>query len=70
MRGTLAQVRFLSFLCFFACSSVRALFDCCGKLYSGQDNPSTLCIVGDVPNIFVGNLGNHDGPCAGITMGC
>lgn len=36
----------------------------------GQDNPSTLCIVGDVPNIFDGDLDNHDGPYAGITMGC
>ncbi|KAN0132755.1 alpha/beta-hydrolase [Lactarius tabidus] len=37
---------------------------------SGQDNPSTLCVVGDVPNIFDGDLDNHDGPYAGITMGC
>ncbi|KAF8259379.1 lipase, partial [Lactarius quietus] len=36
----------------------------------GQDNPSTLCIVGDVPNIFDGNLDDHDGPYDGITMGC
>jgi len=36
----------------------------------GQDNPSNLCIVGDVPNIFESNIGNHDGPYAGITMGC
>jgi len=35
----------------------------------GQDNPSTLCIVGDVPNIFEGNEGDHDGPYNGITMG-
>jgi hypothetical protein len=39
-------------------------------LIAGQDNPSTLCIVGDVPNIFDGDLDNHDGPYAGITMGC
>jgi hypothetical protein len=37
--------------------------------YSGQDNPSRLCIVGDVGNIFEGNLTHHDGPYAGITMG-
>lgn len=36
----------------------------------GQDNPSNLCIVGDVENIFEGHLGDHDGPYAGITMGC
>ncbi|KZS95526.1 lipase [Sistotremastrum niveocremeum HHB9708] len=28
----------------------------------GQDNPSTSCIVGDVPNIFDGTEANHDGP--------
>ena len=38
--------------------------------YSGQDNPSDLCIVGDVDNIFEGRLADHDGPYAGITMGC
>jgi hypothetical protein len=36
----------------------------------GQDNPSTECIVGDVPNIFDGDLSDHDGPYNGITMGC
>ena len=36
----------------------------------GQDNPSDSCIVGDVKNIFEGDLDNHDGPYAGITMGC
>jgi len=36
----------------------------------GEDNPSTLCIVGDVPNIFEGDESNHDGPYNGITMGC
>ncbi|KAF7978371.1 hypothetical protein HWV62_743 [Athelia sp. TMB] len=36
----------------------------------GQDNPSTLCIVGDVPNIFEGNVSDHDGPYNGVTMGC
>lgn len=37
----------------------------------GQDNPSDLCIVGDVENIFEGHLErDHDGPYAGITMGC
>lgn len=36
----------------------------------GQDNPSTLCVVGDVPNDFQGNLTNHDGPYDGVTMGC
>jgi predicted lipase len=28
----------------------------------GQDNPSKLCIVGDVPTVFEGKLSDHDGP--------
>ncbi|TFK42078.1 lipase class 3 family protein [Crucibulum laeve] len=36
----------------------------------GQDNPSTQCAVGDVPNIFEGSSGDHDGPYDGVTMGC
>ncbi|KAF8493055.1 lipase [Russula emetica] len=36
----------------------------------GQDNPSDSCIVGDVSSILKGNLNDHDGPYAGITMGC
>ncbi|KAH7918457.1 alpha/beta-hydrolase [Leucogyrophana mollusca] len=36
----------------------------------GQDNPSTQCIVGDVPNIFDGDLSDHDGPYNGVEMGC
>ncbi|KLO07740.1 lipase class 3 family protein [Schizopora paradoxa] len=36
----------------------------------GQDNPSTLCIVGAVSNDFEGDLDNHDGPYDGVTMGC
>lgn len=39
-------------------------------LILGQDNPSTGCIVGDVPNIFEGDLSDHDGPYNGVTMGC
>jgi hypothetical protein len=36
----------------------------------GQDNPSELCIVGDVPSVFLGNLSDHDGPYDdGIVMG-
>ncbi|KAF8634616.1 hypothetical protein AX15_000821 [Amanita polypyramis BW_CC] len=35
----------------------------------GQDNPSTMCSVGDVPNIFAGNVSNHHGPYNGINMG-
>ena len=41
-----------------------------GGCFSGQDNPSNLCIVGDVPNIFEGDESNHVGPYNGITMGC
>lgn len=40
------------------------------KLCPGQENPSTQCSDGAVPNIFVGDIGNHDGPYNGITMGC
>ncbi|TFY56839.1 hypothetical protein EVJ58_g7393 [Rhodofomes roseus] len=36
----------------------------------GQDNPSTQCIVGDVPSIVDGDESDHDGPYNGITMGC
>ncbi|KAH9926973.1 Alpha/Beta hydrolase protein [Fomitopsis serialis] len=36
----------------------------------GQDNPSTQCIVGDVPSILDGDESDHDGPYNGITMGC
>jgi predicted lipase len=38
---------------------------------SGQDNPSNLCIVGDVPTVLQGNSSDHDGPYDdGIVMGC
>ncbi|KAG2143797.1 Alpha/Beta hydrolase protein [Suillus bovinus] len=36
----------------------------------GQDNPSTQCIVGDVPEIWDGDESDHDGPYNGILMGC
>ncbi|KAF8799891.1 lipase class 3 family protein [Phlegmacium glaucopus] len=36
----------------------------------GQDNPSTECTVGDVPNIFDGSTSDHGGPYDGVTMGC
>ncbi|KAF7798692.1 hypothetical protein EIP86_009916 [Pleurotus ostreatoroseus] len=36
----------------------------------GQDNTSTQCIVGDVPNIFDGDESDHDGPYDGVEMGC
>ncbi|KAL6302901.1 lipase [Sparassis latifolia] len=36
----------------------------------GQDNPSTQCIVGDVPNVFDGDESDHDGPYNGVVMGC
>jgi hypothetical protein len=36
----------------------------------GQDNPSTQCIVGAVPNIFVSNETDHDGPYNGIETVC
>ena len=37
---------------------------------AGQDNTSNQCIVGDVPNIFEGDEGDHDGPYDGVEMGC
>ncbi|CAA7264954.1 unnamed protein product [Cyclocybe aegerita] len=36
----------------------------------GQDNPSTECIVGDVPNVFDGVESDHDGPYDTVEMGC
>ncbi|KAI6041885.1 Alpha/Beta hydrolase protein [Pisolithus marmoratus] len=36
----------------------------------GQDNPSTQCIVGDVPTILQWNESDHGGPYNGIEMGC
>ncbi|EKM50554.1 uncharacterized protein PHACADRAFT_213468 [Phanerochaete carnosa HHB-10118-sp] len=36
----------------------------------GQDNPSTECIVGDVPEFGDGNVTDHDGPYDGVEMGC
>jgi len=36
----------------------------------GQDNPSTQCIVGDVPEVWDGDLSDHDGPYGGVEMGC
>ncbi|OCH96309.1 lipase [Obba rivulosa] len=36
----------------------------------GQDNPSTECIVGDVPEVWDGDESDHDGPYNGIEMGC
>ncbi|KAH9951087.1 Alpha/Beta hydrolase protein [Amylocystis lapponica] len=36
----------------------------------GQDNTSTQCSTGDVPNIVDGTLSEHDGPYNGVHMGC
>ncbi|KAK7038707.1 hypothetical protein VNI00_010591 [Paramarasmius palmivorus] len=36
----------------------------------GHDNTDDRCTVGDVPNIFVGDTGDHKGPYDGVTMGC
>jgi len=35
----------------------------------GQDNPSDLCIVGDVPTLLESNVADHDGPYYGVSMG-
>ncbi|EIN06274.1 lipase [Punctularia strigosozonata HHB-11173 SS5] len=37
---------------------------------SGQDNTDAACILGDVPNIFIGNVTNHLGPYLGVEFGC
>jgi len=36
----------------------------------GQDNTSTECTTGDVPNIFEGDASDHGGPYDGVEMGC
>ncbi|PCH44545.1 lipase [Wolfiporia cocos MD-104 SS10] len=36
----------------------------------GQDNPSTQCIVGDVPEIWDGDASDHPGPYGGVEMVC
>ncbi|TFK39670.1 lipase class 3 family protein [Crucibulum laeve] len=36
----------------------------------GHDNTDSRCIVGDVSNIFEGDISNHDGPYDTVTMGC
>jgi len=36
----------------------------------GEDNTSSECIVGDVPNIFESTPGDHSGPYDGVHMGC
>ncbi|KAF9562294.1 lipase class 3 family protein [Agrocybe pediades] len=36
----------------------------------GQDNPSTSCVVGAVPNIFAGKIDDHSGPYDGLIMDC
>lgn len=36
----------------------------------GQDNTSSQCEVGDVPNIFESSPGDHSGPYDGVHMGC
>lgn len=39
-------------------------------IWTGQDNTSNECIVGDVSNIFDGSESDHDGPYDGVEMGC
>ncbi|KAJ7226953.1 lipase, partial [Mycena pura] len=36
----------------------------------GEDNTSTLCSTGDVPNILDGESGDHQGPYDGVEMNC
>ncbi|KAI0749978.1 lipase [Daedaleopsis nitida] len=36
----------------------------------GEDNTDSRCIIGTVPNIFVGDANDHDGPYDGVLMGC
>ncbi|KIM44391.1 hypothetical protein M413DRAFT_352271 [Hebeloma cylindrosporum] len=46
-------------------SSTNAWISC-----PGQDNTNSQCTVGTVPNIFVGNTGDHSGPFNGVSIGC
>lgn len=39
------------------------------KACPGQDNTNAACTVGDVPNIFVGDVLDHVGPYDGVIMG-
>ena len=34
----------------------------------GQENPSKECTDGDVPNAFLGERSDHDGPYDGVSM--
>ena len=60
----------------FALSSLRGAAPCCLRAdlhcfsRAGQDNSSSQCIVGDVPEIWDGDESDHDGPYDGVTMGC
>ncbi|KAH8110731.1 lipase [Phellopilus nigrolimitatus] len=36
----------------------------------GRDDPSELCIVGDVPTLLSSDVSDHTGPYDGILMGC
>ena len=36
----------------------------------GQDNTDAQCTVGDVKNLLVGHLSDHDGPYNGVVMKC
>ena len=40
------------------------------NLFLGQDNDSDLCSTGDVANVLVGKVSDHDGPYDSVTMGC
>ena len=63
--GKLAQVRSLLYAFQQGDGHVFLMLSCLG-----QDNPSGLCIVGDVPNLFESHLRDHRGPYDGIEMGC
>ena len=39
------------------------------NLTIGQDNTSKMCSVGDVRNIFKGNVTHHSGPFDDVVMG-
>ena len=38
--------------------------------FTGQENESELCSVGDVPNILFGSIANHEGPYDGVEISC
>ena len=58
------------FLSWCAASPLFVFEDMFTHKLTGDDNGSTLCSTGDVPNIFKGVAAYHSGPYDGVEMGC